>query len=267
MTSVLQPAVTTAAPQPLASPSARERLFGLEVDALTADGVVAAVRRLVRSGGQHHYLNVNAAKIVQIDRNPWMRSVVDRASLVVADGMAVVWAARLLGRPLPARVAGIDMMDRLLATAVDEGWRVYLLGARPDVVAEAARVESIRHPGLVVAGARDGYWTSDEEAGVVAEIRSARPHLLFVALPSPMKERFVEEHLAELGVPVVMGVGGSFDVVAGLTRRAPRWMQQAGLEWLFRLAQEPRRMFKRYLYGNAAFVRLTVRELRRRHHR
>ncbi|HLI57761.1 MAG TPA: WecB/TagA/CpsF family glycosyltransferase, partial [Actinomycetota bacterium] len=174
---------------------------------------------------------------------------------------SVVWASRALGRPLPERVAGIDLFLRLLEAAQKDGDSVYLLGATPAVVDRVARVIEERFAGLRVAGHRDGFWVDDDE--VVGEVRAAAPAYLFLAIPSPRKEFWLGQHLEELGVPFAMGVGGSFDVVAGTVRRAPRWMQRAGLEWSFRLVQEPRRMWKRYLVGNTAFIWLTLRERRK----
>jgi N-acetylglucosaminyldiphosphoundecaprenol N-acetyl-beta-D-mannosaminyltransferase len=159
-------------------------------------------------------------------------------------------------------VAGIDLFERLVETAARDGRSVYFLGAQPEVVARVAEVFRERHPALDVAGFRDGYW-GDDDLGVVAEVQDARPDYLFLAVPSPRKEFWLSEHLSSLGVPFVMGVGGSFDVVAGRTGRAPQIVQRLGLEWAWRLVQEPRRMWRRYLVGNLAFVRLTAREWRR----
>jgi N-acetylglucosaminyldiphosphoundecaprenol N-acetyl-beta-D-mannosaminyltransferase len=155
-------------------------------------------------------------------------------------------------------VAGVDLFERLVATAAHDGHSVYFLGAHRETVAEVVRVFRERHPDLVVAGSRDGYWRDDDD--VVADVRDARPDYLFLAVPSPRKEFWLGEYLGSLGVPFVMGVGGSFDVVAGLTERAPVRVQRLGLEWAWRFAQEPRRMWRRYLVGNVAFIRLTARE-------
>jgi N-acetylglucosaminyldiphosphoundecaprenol N-acetyl-beta-D-mannosaminyltransferase len=204
---------------------------------------------------------LNAAKVVAMHDDDALRETVRHCDFVQADGMPIVWLSRLTGRPLPGRVAGADLFERLVASAAQDSASVYLLGARADVVARVAEVLLARHPDLRLAGWHDGFWDDDTE--VVAAVRAATPDYLFVALPSPRKERFLEEHLGELGVPFAMGVGGSFDVVAGLVRRAPSWVQQAGLEWCWRLAQEPRRLLRRYLVGNTRFMMLAARELRR----
>jgi N-acetylglucosaminyldiphosphoundecaprenol N-acetyl-beta-D-mannosaminyltransferase len=258
-------AITTA--RPGVGPEALARrvsLFDLPVDALTLDETVDRIEQLIERGTPSQHVVLNAAKVVQASTSPDLADIVRGCEIVNADGMSVVWASRLLGRALPERVAGIDLMDAVLARAAARGHRVYFLGARAEVVRTVVEIESERHPGLCVAGARDGYWSPEEEAEVVADVAGARPHVLLVAMSSPRKEEFLSRHLHAMGVPFAMGVGGSFDVVAGLTSRAPRWMQRAGLEWLHRLGQEPGRMWKRYLVGNARFTVLVARELIRR---
>jgi N-acetylglucosaminyldiphosphoundecaprenol N-acetyl-beta-D-mannosaminyltransferase len=238
-------------------------LFGLQVDALTMDETVEVVRRMVADGRPHQHVAVNAAKIVAADRDPTLKDIIRSCDLVNADGVSVVWASKVLGAPLPARIAGIDLFERLIEAAAVDGRSVYFVGARPEVVAKVVEVFRERHPGLLVAGYRDGYWDDDDE--VVTAIAQAAPDYLFLGIPSPRKEFWLSQHVPRLGVPFAMGVGGSFDVVAGLVGRAPRQVQRMGLEWVWRLAQEPRRMWRRYLIGNAAFVGLTAREWWRAH--
>ncbi len=226
--------------------------------------MTAAVSRcveLARDGRGNCQVSVNAAKVVECDRNPDLAEFVRECALVNADGQSVVWAARLLGNPLPERVAGIDLMQELFAAAERERLRVFILGAREEVLDDAVRVIAARHPRLVLAGARHGYFTDAEEQSVVNEIRKAAPDILFVAMSSPRKEVFLNRYREQLGVPFSMGVGGAVDVIAGRTTRAPGWMQRLGIEWLYRLAQEPRRMWRRYALGNLRFLRLLVREL------
>jgi N-acetylglucosaminyldiphosphoundecaprenol N-acetyl-beta-D-mannosaminyltransferase len=237
----------------------RVELFGVPADALDMAATVEAVQRFLDCGAPHQHVCLNAAKVVELDGNPELVRAIAQCDLVSVDGQAVVWAARFLGQPVPERVAGIDLFLQLLARAAADGTPVYLLGAREAVVRRVVEIATERWPGLVIAGARSGYWSPEAEPDVVAEIATSGARLLFVALPSPRKELFLERYAVELGVPFRMGVGGSFDVLAGVTRRAPMWAQRSGLEWLFRLLQEPRRMARRYLVGNAAFVRLTLR--------
>ncbi|MEV0185116.1 WecB/TagA/CpsF family glycosyltransferase [Streptomyces sp. NPDC050625] len=187
-----------------------------------------------------------------------MAHIIRSCSLVNADGQAVVWAGRVLGHPLPERVTGMDLMLALWDRAARERYRVFLLGAEPAVVRQVAAIATRR--GVDVVGHRDGHWSWDQEPEVVAAVREARPDLLFLAVPTPRKEYFLARHLADLNCGLAVDVGGSFDVVAGLRARAPRWMRGAGLEWAFRLRQEPRRLSARYLVGNTAFVLLVIGE-------
>ena len=237
----------------------RVRLFGVAVDPLTMDQTVRAVQAFVRCGLPHQHVCLNAAKVVELDRSPELAAAISACDLVNVDGQAVVWASRVLDAEVPERVAGVDLFTRLLAEAAEHDQAVFLLGARQDVVDAVRQRAEAEHPGIRIVGARSGYWRDEEEADVVAEVAASGADLLFLAIPSPRKELFLGEYGVALGVAFRMGVGGSFDVYAGLTKRAPRWMQRAGLEWSYRLLQEPRRMFKRYLFGNSAFVLLTLR--------
>jgi N-acetylglucosaminyldiphosphoundecaprenol N-acetyl-beta-D-mannosaminyltransferase len=238
-------------------------LLGAPVDALTMDETVDRCRRAIADGESLQHVCVNAAKLVQMRRDHRLAEIVRNCGLVSADGQSIVWASRLLRSPLPERVAGIDLMHRLLELAAQNGYRVFVLGARDDVLEIA--VERLRdtHPGLQIVGYRNGYFDDDEEDCVAEEIRASRPDVLFVAMSSPRKEYWLAAHGASLGVPFAMGVGGAIDVVAGITARAPRWMQRAGLEWFFRFLQEPRRLAGRYAATNAEFAWLVLRELTR----
>ena len=237
-------------------------VFGVPLHPDTMGQTVTRIERLIDAGGAHQHVVLNAAKVVQMADDASLRDIVANCAVINADGQSIVWAARLLGAEVPERVTGVDLMQHLLDKAAERGWPVYFLGATEQVVADVVRIEQERHPGLAVAGWRNGFWTPEQEADVVAGVAASHATVLFVAMPTPRKERFLAEHLDALGVTFAMGVGGSFDIVAGVTRRAPLWMQRAGLEWAYRLLQEPRRMFKRYLVGNTRFILLTGREFR-----
>jgi N-acetylglucosaminyldiphosphoundecaprenol N-acetyl-beta-D-mannosaminyltransferase len=239
----------------------RLELLGAPIDPLTLEEALDAVDRIIAEGRRGQHASVNAAKVVRMKSDPELRAAVAGCELVTADGQPVVWASQLLGRRLPERVAGIDLMNGLLARATERGYRIYLLGARPDVVGDAAAALRMRHPGVMLAGYRHGYFSRSEEGEIVSVIAAARPDILFLALETPQKELFLARHRETLHVPFAMGVGGSLDVLAGRRRRAPRWAQRAGLEWAFRLAQEPRRLARRYAVGNARFASLVAREL------
>jgi N-acetylglucosaminyldiphosphoundecaprenol N-acetyl-beta-D-mannosaminyltransferase len=261
MSSALQASATRVA-TPMAELLPPAEIFGVPLHRETMGQTVERIARLIDAGGAHQHVVLNAAKVVQMADDASLRDIVAGCAVINADGQSVVWAARLLGVDIPERVTGVDLMQHLLDKAAERGWAVYFLGAEEQIVRDVARIEQERHPGLVVAGWRNGFWTPEQEADVVADVAATRATLLFAAMPTPRKERFLAEHLDDLGVTFAMGVGGSFDIVAGVTRRAPVWMQRAGLEWSYRLLQEPRRMFKRYLVGNTRFILLTMREMR-----
>ena len=241
--------------------SRRITLLGAPLDALTMDETVEAVERAIATRAPLRQASLNAAKVVRLQNDESLREALWACDLVSADGKPLVWVGRLFGQHIPERVNGTDLMEALFARAAERGYRVFLLGARPEVLERAAEVIEERYPGIVLAGKHHGYYAPEEEDEVIAEIDEARPDLLFLALESPQKELL----LARLrsAVPFAMGVGGSLDVVAGRRRRAPLWARRAGLEWLFRLAQEPRRLGSRYVIGNARFVALVATELAR----
>ncbi|GAA5081993.1 N-acetylglucosaminyldiphosphoundecaprenol N-acetyl-beta-D-mannosaminyltransferase [Thermocatellispora tengchongensis] len=238
----------------------RAALLGTVLDPLGMREVVARCVAAVDAGEYLSIGVVNAAKIVHMRADAMLRESVLDCDLVLADGQAVVWASRVLGRPVPERVAGIDLFLELLAEAARRGHRVYFLGARPHVLERVVAEARRRFPGLVVAGARDGYFPVEESETVAKEIAATDPDLLFLGITSPKKEIFVGEWGRATGAKVVHGVGGSFDILAGEIRRAPRVWQRAGLEWLYRLLQEPVRLGPRYLTTNTRFVLLLAAE-------
>ncbi len=202
---------------------------------------------------------VNVAKIVNMKKDRALSESVTECDIINIDGMGVVWGARFLGHQVPERVAGVDLFHSLNAMAEEESFPVFYLGAEEHIVQEtAARMQS-SHPDLTIAGTHHGYFWDDEES-VVQLIKQSGARLLFVAITSPKKENFINKWRDQLGVDFVMGVGGTFDVVAGKVNRAPSWMQKFGLEWLYRVIQEPRRMWKRYLVTNSKFAWLLLKE-------
>jgi N-acetylglucosaminyldiphosphoundecaprenol N-acetyl-beta-D-mannosaminyltransferase len=242
-------------------PASRLEVLGCPLDVVNMDQTVARCERAIGSGRYLQHMSVNAAKLVALHDDPEMHRMIAGCDLITADGQSVVWAARLLGARLPERVAGIDLMTRLLEAADAKGYGVYLLGARRSVLDTALARLREDYPRLRVAGSRDGYYADDEAGEVCEEIRASGADILFVAMSSPRKEYFLGERGGSLGVPFTMGVGGSVDVIAGLTRRAPRLLQRTGLEWAYRLAQEPRRLARRYVVTNARFAWIVLRAL------
>jgi len=237
------------------------RVLGCEIDRLTMAQTVERCRQIVESGRTGQHVAVNVAKLVALQDDPRLREIVAGCDVISADGQPIVWASRLLRDPLPERVAGIDLMHELLRLAEATGYRVYFLGARQEVLSSAVERIQAKHPRLAIAGYRDGYFDEADSGAVAGEIRAARPHMLFVAMSSPRKEYWLAEHGHELDVPFLMGVGGSLDVIAGVARRAPSWARRMGIEWLFRVAQEPRRLWRRYLLTNSRFTVLLAKRL------
>ncbi len=236
-------------------------VLGCPISGLTLDQFVEAAEAFIKSRRPHYISVVNVAKIVKMRSDRRLNSSVKSADLIGADGVPLVWASRLLGDPLPGRVNGTDLMYRLLEQADEKGYRVFFFGAKEEVLqAVLTRVRS-EYPGVQIAGWQDGYFKPEDEWNIARKIRGSRADVLFIAFGTPKKELWVARYLGAMAVPVVHGVGGSFDVFAGLIPRAPVWMQKAGLEWLFRLLQEPGRMWKRYLVTNSLFIALLIKEL------
>ena len=233
-------------------------LFGVPVAAITMDTTLGLVEEAVATRRPLQIGVVNAAKLVNIQRDTELRADVLSSDLVLADGMAVVWASRLLGRGLPERVTGIDLMMGMLTRANAAGYRVYCLGATPEVLGGVLGRIKREYPGIAIAGSHHGYFKETEEGAVAAHIEAARPDILLIAMTSPRKERFLSRWSRRLAVPVCHGVGGSFDVFAGYVQRAPERWQRMGLEWLYRIKQEPRRLWKRYFTTNSAFVAMVA---------
>lgn len=256
--------VAVSAAPPVARPNGtadRVTFLGCSIDRLDMRDTVERCCEVIERRGFAQHVSINAAKVIAIREDPRLCRIVRDCELITADGQSVVWASRLIGDPLPSRVAGIDLMHRLLEVAEERRYRVFILGAQRDVLETAvARLREL-HPGLPVAGYRDGYFAEEDSGRVAAEIRRAKADILFVAMSSPRKEYWLGQYGAELSVPLVMGVGGAIDVVAGITRRAPVFMQRLGLEWLFRLLQEPGRLFRRYFVTNSLFLALVWKEL------
>lgn len=241
----------------------RVTVMGAPVDPWTMAQTVERTKELIDSGAFAHLIGVNADKLLQMRDDSEMDAIVRRCEVVNADGASMVMAAQRLGEPVPERVAGIDLMGELCSLAEREGYQVFLLGAKREVVERTRDVLIGEHPSIEIAGIRDGYFGEEEFDEVAEEVRRSGAQITFVGITSPKKERLIER-FRELGLTgAYVGVGGSFDVVSGAIPRAPMWMQRAHLEWLFRMMQEPSRLAKRYIFGNARFMALLRKEEKR----
>jgi N-acetylglucosaminyldiphosphoundecaprenol N-acetyl-beta-D-mannosaminyltransferase len=240
-------------------------MMGCLIDNLSMAETLDKIDGFIRSGQPHQHVVINVDKLVKASRDEQLRRIINQCALINVDGMPVVWASRLLGKPLKERVAGVDLFEALMARAARCGWRVFLLGAREEVVQAVRETYLRKYPQLAIAGCRNGYWDGEhEEAAVAEQVRASRADLLFVAISSPKKEQFLGRWQGAMQVPFAMGVGGTFDVAIGRVRRAPLWMQKSGLEWFYRFLQEPRRMFRRYFIDDMAFIWLLIKEAARR---
>jgi len=222
----------------------RIEVLGVPFDPLGMEEAVKTIASWLEGEECHQIVTANPETVMKAGEDRELMAILREARLVVADGIGIVWAARRQGNPLPERVPGVELAERLVALAAQRGYRVYLLGGAPGVAAEAARCLEAKYPGLVIAGVQHGYFSPEEEEGVVAAVAAARPHLLLVGLGMPKQEKWIYRHRQRLGAAVAIGVGGSLDVFAGRVCRAPGWMCRLGLEWLYRFLTQPQRLFR-----------------------
>jgi len=235
-------------------------VVGCPITKLRLEDFVGVAEQFIACGKPHYIAVVNVAKIIKMRADRELEESVHSAHVIGADGVPLVWASRLLGNPLPGRVNGTDLMYRLLETANEKGYRIFFFGAKQEVLQRMLYTVRAEYPGVKIAGFHHGYFNTSEESSIVYKIRAAKADILFIGFGTPKKEVWVKRYLSAMGVPVVHGVGGSFDVLAGVIPRAPHWMQRSGLEWLFRLLREPRRMWRRYLVTNTLFIKLVFQE-------
>ena len=243
----------------------RVTILGTDIDVLTSAETVELVEQYVLQKEPLHLVGVNADKINEMKKNPELAEIVNNCGVINADGASVVMASRYLKKELPERVAGIDLMHSLVALSAEKGYSVYLLGAKQEVVDKTATVLQDEFPELKIVGIHNGYFRREDWPQVSAELKSAAPDFVFVGITSPLKEYLVEYLQNDGNCSVFMGVGGSFDVISGNIPRAPLWIQKINMEWFFRMMQEPKRLFKRYLVGNWKFIFAVWKEKRGMH--
>jgi N-acetylglucosaminyldiphosphoundecaprenol N-acetyl-beta-D-mannosaminyltransferase len=213
--------------------------FGVRLSPVSMSEAMDKIEGFIRDGKPHHVVTSDANSILRAQQDEEYAAIVRRAALITPDGYGVMWGARLMNLPIYERVTGVDMVTGICERAAKNGDSIYILGAAPGVAAKAAEKLAERFPGLRVAGTRNGFFKPEEEDDVVKEIRDAKPQVLFVAFGIPKQEKFIAKHLEILNVPVSLGVGGSFDVYSENLKRAPEYIQRSGMEWLYRVWQEP----------------------------
>lgn len=235
----------------------RYKIFNSYVDTYNMDETLQKIETIISKRKPTQHVVINASKVNLMQKDEQLTQIINSCPLINADGASIVWAAKKLGIPLEERVTGIDLFLKLVEISENKRYRIFLFGAKEEVVNSVKKIFEKKYPCLQIVGTRNGYFQEENEAEIVNLIAESNADILFVAFSSPKKEFWINKYLNELNVPFVMGVGGSFDVVAGVTDRAPIWMQRKGLEWFYRFIQEPRRMWKRYIIGNSKYVVLT----------
>jgi N-acetylglucosaminyldiphosphoundecaprenol N-acetyl-beta-D-mannosaminyltransferase len=233
------------------------RVGGVRVDRLCMSEALTSIEEFIKEGSSHRVVTVNVDYLRHAHGDPFFCAALDSADIAVADGMPLIWLSRLSHQPLPERIAGVDLADRCACLAAEKGYRLFLLGASEGIAESTAQILQERHPGLLVAGTYTpplGEFSAEEQMRIDDAIVAACPDILLVALPTPRQELWNHANAARWNVPVVIGVGAAFDMLSGSIRRAPPWMQRTGLEWLFRLLREPRRLWKRYLIHDTAIL-------------
>jgi len=243
------------------NPSRKIKLFNIHIDAITIHETLQMAEQAIEEKKQIHHTVVNAGKIVQMQIDKELEKSVVEADIINADGQAVVWAANFLGQKLPERVSGIDLMEKLVKKSHENKYKCFFFGAKEEVVTELVDIYKKQYSDEIIADYRNGYFEKNQEEEIANQIAASRANMLFVAITSPKKEIFLNTYKKQLqNINFIMGVGGSFDVIVGKIKRAPIWMQNIGLEWLFRFLQEPIRMWKRYTIGNIKFILLVIKE-------
>lgn len=235
----------------------RYQILNTYVNALSLNETIEVIEKIIESRTPTQHVVVNALKVNLMKSDNKLKNIINACPLINADGASIIWAAKILGIPLVERITGIDLFQKLVEVSEQKGYRIFLFGAKEDVVTKVKDIFEKQYHNIKIAGYRNGYFEESDEADIVKKIAESHADVMFVAFSSPKKEYWINKYLDQLNVPFVMGVGGSFDVVAGITNRAPKWMQKHGLEWFYRFIQEPGRLWRRYIIGNLKFVMYT----------
>jgi N-acetylglucosaminyldiphosphoundecaprenol N-acetyl-beta-D-mannosaminyltransferase len=239
----------------------RIKILNAYVDKVSLNEVKEEIFNAIEKREKKHIVYLNGLKIYEINKNPLIKKAIDEAEFILADGVPLVWVSKLFNNPLPGRVSGTDLFELLLEECEKRSRSVYFLGSREQVLLKMIDYIKEKHPKLRIAGYRNGYFTDIDDERIINEINASKADVLFIGISSPKKEVWANKHKNRITVPIIKGVGGSFDVLAGTVSRAPKWMQECGLEWLHRVIKEPKRMLKRYLITNSYFLYLTIKYL------
>lgn len=238
----------------------RITMMNTVIDVLDMKETVELVDEYIKTNTPLHLMGVNADKINELNSNSLMKEIVNKCGIINADGASVVLASKLLKKKLPERVAGVDLMLELVKLCCEKNYSIYLLGAKQSVVEQTRDVLMDKYSNLNIKGIHNGYFKEEQWDNISKELKKLKPDIVFVGITSPTKEYLIEYLQNDGNKSVFMGVGGSFDVISGNIPRAPKWMQKCNLEWLFRVIQEPKRLFKRYFVGNLKFIKLVIKE-------
>ncbi|EOH52847.1 WecB/TagA/CpsF family glycosyltransferase [Enterococcus faecium EnGen0263] len=236
----------------------RYSILNTAIDSFTLNETLKKITENIDNEDSVYQVSINANKINLMEEDARLKAIINNADFVNADGMSIIWAAKLLHIPIKNRITGVDLFYRLLEISEQKNYRIYFLGATQESLEEMVARLSNDHPTLEIAGYQNGYYSDEQK--VVSDIKNSQPDILFLGFSSPKKEIWIESYKEELQIPFIMGVGGSFDIYSGKTKRAPKWIQNIGMEWFYRFIQEPIRMFDRYIIGNARFVQMVIKE-------
>jgi N-acetylglucosaminyldiphosphoundecaprenol N-acetyl-beta-D-mannosaminyltransferase len=231
-----------------------------EVDNLSIDETLSVIEKSINTHKKIVREDINAAKVVWMNNDPELKQMIHKAAIINVDGQSIVLASKFLGHPIKERVSGVDLMEKITAHAENKQWRIFFLGASEEIIRKTVDTYTHKYSKDIIAGYYHGYFKEKDEKKIVDLINHSHADILFIGMPSPKKEYFINKHFQTLNCYLIMGVGGSFDIVAGKFSRAPVWMQKSGFEWLYRLLQEPGKMWKRYLYTNSMFIWLVIKE-------
>ena len=238
---------------------------GIKINNLNMQEAINKIEALIKEGRPSYIVTPNAAHIVLLQKDAEFRKVYENAALVLADGMPLIWVSKFLGVPLKEKISGSDLVPKLCEVSAKKGFKVFLLGGRPNAALKSAKNLKKKYSGLQIAGIYSPPFGFEkdktENDTIIKMIVRSKPDILFIGLGAPKQEKWIYAHYKELNIPVSIGVGGTFDFVAGIVKRAPKWMQEVGLEWFFRFLQEPKRLWKRYLIGNTIFTWLVLKTL------